>query len=130
MALKTAEQAVHDFAWKYLSSLMDCYETRPMTEVSYPFADFDESDTAFSSTKSGPLAQVSLTVNVWDKESNRKSVSSACYGLIQEIAQATEMYGYFTSMSMSDTTVKISQDTTVTPPVWRGMVTIKVNIGG
>ena len=40
--MRTAEQAIHDAIWKLLSGRLDknVYESRPMNDVVYPFADF------------------------------------------------------------------------------------------
>lgn len=86
--MKTAEQAVHDVIWKRLSPLVNgnIYESRPMKEVGYPFADFEEIQTGFRGTKSGVLSKVSLDFNVWDAEDNRKNVSGICGTAFRESA--------------------------------------------
>jgi len=126
--MKTLEQAIHDYLWKHLSSSMDVYESRPMKEVSYPFADFDNFESRFNDTKTGALGQVTAMVNIWDSENNRKNVSEKSYGLIQAVKDVRSMYDYSVSVHMNGSTVQITQDNTVTPPVWRGIVTIVFDI--
>lgn len=126
--MKTADQAIHDYLWKYLAASVKCYENRPSTEVGYPFADFDEFNSDFKGTKSGALAHISATVNIWGAEDSRGKVSELSYGLMSYAVDAVEMYGYKTSVDIKNSTIKIMQDKTVTPPVWRGMVTIVIDI--
>jgi hypothetical protein len=125
--MKTVEQAIHDYIWKSLATSMPVYEKRPLTEVAYPFADFDDSNTNFEETKSGTLAQVSIIINIWDTEDNRQNVSEKSYELIKS-CQTNTMYGYPTSLRLSNTSINITQDRTVTPPIWRGMITMIFDI--
>lgn len=78
--MKTAEQAIHDILWKHVSHIVNenVYESRPMNEVGYPFADFEDSGTSFTGTKSGALSKVETSLNIWDTENNRKNVSDIC----------------------------------------------------
>jgi hypothetical protein len=126
--MKTADQAVHDYLWKYLSGTMDVYESRPMTDVAYPFADFDDFETGFSPTKSGMLAKVTAVINIWGTEDNRASVSDTAYGLINAVQSVKTMYDFAVSLRPSESSVKVTQDRTVTPPVWRAMVTMVFDI--
>lgn len=131
MKNKTVEQAVHDALWKLSSGLVgagNVYENRPMTEVSYPFIDFQDFTTDFTGTKNGTTARVTGNVNIWDTDGNRQSVSNKASGLVTG-AMATQLaYGYKTSLRAGDTTINIMQDRTVTPPVWRALVTLVFDI--
>ena len=93
---KTAEQAIHDKLWQIVSPLVGgaVYESRPMTDVGYPFADFEDFLSTFTGTKNGTLAQV----------------------------------GYPASMRVSDSAIRVIQDRTVTPPIWRCMVHLEFDI--
>lgn len=128
--MKTAEQAVHDVIWKRLSPLVNgnIYESRPMKEVGYPFADFEEIQTGFRGTKSGVLSKVSLDFNVWDAEDNRKNVSGICGTAFREAQLLRDAYGFRVSLRVQESGIQIMQDRTVKPPLWRGMVTLVFDI--
>ncbi len=128
--MKTAEQAIHDAIWKTLSSTVNgkVYESRPMKEVGYPFADFEESFTGYQGTKSVNLSKVSMSLNIWDTEDNRKNVSDIC-GVVFKLAEnLQEAYGYKVSLCVGDSSIRIIQDRTVSPSLWRGMVNIIFDI--
>jgi 23S rRNA A2030 N6-methylase RlmJ len=126
--MKTVEQAIHDVLWKALSEDLDVYDSRPMTEVKYPFADFEDFNSDFSGTKSGPLTQVTAVINIWDTENNRKNVSDLAHKLMQTAIETHEAYGHKVTARMDESSIKLMQDATVTPSIWRGMVTIIFSI--
>lgn len=128
--MKTAEQAIHDILWKALSSLLPgkVYESRPMTEVGYPFADFEDFGTGYTGTKSGALSQVSVSLNIWDTEDHRRNVSDLCGKVFYEVLAMSEAYGFKVSLRVEESGTRIVQDQTVTPPIWRGMVTLNFDI--
>ncbi len=128
--MKTAEQAVHDVIWKTLSSMVNgnVYESRPMKEVGYPFADFEESYTGYQETKLGNLSKVSMSLNIWDTEDNRKNVSGICGTLFEAAVNLQNAYGYKVSLRTGESSIRIVQDRTVSPSLWRGMVNIIFDI--
>lgn len=128
--MKTAEQAIHDTLWKKLSEMVEgnVHESRPMNDVGYPFADFEDSDTGFTGTKNGTLSRVTINLNVWDKEDNRKNVSGVCGRVMQAAMDMLDAYGYKVSLRMDDANIRIIQDRTVTPSLWRGMVHLVFDI--
>ena len=126
----TAEQAIHDYLWKALSAMLPgrVYESRPMTYVGYPFSDFEDFNTGYTVTKSGVLPQVSISLNIWDAEDNRKNVSDLCENVLNEAMTMSEAYGFRLSLRGQESGLRIVQDRTVTPPVWRGMVNLTFDI--
>lgn len=128
--MKTAEQAIHDILWKSLSAKVDgnIYESRPMNEVGYPFIDFEEFQTDYSGTKSGAIPKVSANLNVWDTEANRKNVSDICGSVFEFSSYLQEAYGFKVSLRVQDSNIRIVQDRTVTPSLWRGIVTLVFDV--
>lgn len=128
--MKTAEQAIHDVLWGAISSLVDgnVYESRPMKEVGYPFSDFEDFQTGYMGTKSGALPRVNANLNIWDTENNRKNVSDICGSIFELASYLQEAYGFKVSLRIQDSSVRIIQDKTVTPPLWRGMVNLLFDI--
>lgn len=128
--MKTAEQAVHDILWSALAEQVDgnIYEDRPMKEVGYPFIDFEEFETRYSGTKSGAISRVTAKLNVWDTEDNRKQVSEICAAAFELSSHLQEAYGFKVSLRIADSGIHIMQDRTVTPPLWRGRVTLVFDI--
>ena len=128
--MKTAEQAVHDMLWKTLSLMVDgnIYENRPMNEVGYPFADFEEFQTDFTGTKTAVLSEVHANLNIWDVEPNRKNVSDICGNLFVSAMSMREAYGFKVSLRIQESSVRIIQDRTVSPPLWLGMVNLVFDI--
>ena len=128
--MKTAEQAIHDMLWSAVSKLVDgnVYENRPMREVGYPFADFEDFQTSYTGTKNGTLSKVSANLNVWDAEDNRKKVSDICGSVFELAAYLHEAYGYKVSLRINDSGIRVIQDRTVTPPIWRGMINLVFDI--
>lgn len=130
--MKTAEQAVHDRLWQMASSLVSgkVYENRPMNEVGYPFADFEDFSNSFTGTKNGTLAQVSAELNFWDVEEKRGNVSEMGNKLFYQAMQLKDAFGYALSLRISDSTIRVLQDRTVAPSLWRCIVHLEFNIGG
>lgn len=128
--MKTADQAIHDNLWKILSFLVDgkVYEDRPMTEVGYPFADFEDFQTSYTGTKHGNISRVSVSLNVWETENERKHVSEICGDLMYRALSMQESYGYKVSLRVNDSDIRIVQDRTVAPPLWRGIVNLIFDI--
>lgn len=128
--MKTAEQAIHDILWKILFHMVDgnIYESRPMKEVGYPFVDFEDFQTNFTGTKSGELSKVSANFNVWDVDDNRKNVSRICSDVFQTALSLHEAYGVKVSLRIRDSSIRIIQDRTLNPPIWRGMVNLVFDI--
>lgn len=128
--MKTADQAVHDILWKILYPKVDgnIYESRPMNEVGYPFADFEDFQTNFTETKTAALPEVHANLNIWDIEPNRKNVSDICGTLFDSMLSITEAYGFKVSLRISGSSIQIIQDRTVSPPLWRGIVNLVFDI--
>lgn len=128
--MKTAEQAIHDILWGAVSNLVNgkVYESRPMKEVGYPFVDFEDFQTSYTGTKSGTLSRVSAVLNVWDTEDNRKNVSNISGSVFELASHLQEAYGHKVSLRVQDSSIRIIQDRTVTPSIWRGMVNLTFDI--
>lgn len=128
--MKTADQAIHDILWKKLSEMVseNVYESRPMNNVGYPFSDFEDSGTNFTGTKNGALSTVTINLNVWDTEKNRKNVSDICTLLLTYAMAIRDAYDYKVSLRINDSSIRILQDRTVNPPVWRGMLSLVFGI--
>lgn len=127
---KTAEQAIHDKLWQIVSPLVGgaVYESRPMTEVGYPFADFEDFLSNFTGTKNGTLARIAADINLWDAKDKRKDVSKAGGSLFVQAMKLKDAFGYKVSMRVSDSTIRVLQDRTVSPPIWRCMVHLEFDI--
>ena len=126
--MKSLDQAIHDKLWLLSAGFVgndNVFEYRPMTEVAYPFIDFQDFQTNFGSTKNGLTATASVTINIWDKEDNRKNVSEICNDLIQQILTTREFFGYPVAIKMSGTNFRIIKDTTVKPYIWRGLINLE-----
>lgn len=128
---KTAEQAVHDALWQIAVSVVgegNVYENRPMSEVPYPFVDFDEFATDYGGTKNGTTATVTASINIWDTEDKRKSVSVAGSSILVTALKLQAAFGHPVCLRMSQSGTRIMQDRTVSPPVWRCMVNLVFEI--
>ena len=126
--MKSLDQAIHDKLWLLSSNFVgkdNVFEYRPMTETAYPFIDFQDFQTNFGSTKNGMTATASVTINIWDKEDNRKNVSNICNYLIRQLLTMHEFYGYPVALKMSGTNFRIIKDTTVKPYIWRGLINLE-----
>lgn len=128
--MKTAEQAIHDILWKKVSSMIggNVHDSRPMNDVGYPFADFEDSDMNFTGTKSGALSKVNIRLNIWDTEDKRKNVSDVCVLLLSAANALQDAYGYKVSLRINDSGIRVIQDRTVEPPLWRGMIDLVFDI--
>lgn len=128
--MKTAEQAVHDILWKFLAPMVNgnIYEARPMNETGYPFADFGGSYINYQGTKLGNLLKVSISLNIWDTEEKRKNVSKLCDTMFGIAVRLPEAYGYKVSLRIGDSGIRIIQDRTVLPSLWRGMLNLVFDI--
>ena len=126
--MKTVEQAIYDIIWKHLSDKMDVYDSRPMKEVAYPFADFEELYTTYTGAKNGATATVTANMNIWNTEYERMKVSAACNGLLLMAMHLNDAYGHKVNLRLGESSITVSQDRTVTPPIWRGMVILTFSI--
>ena len=126
--MKTADQAVHDALWKYLAAKLPVYESRPMKDVRYPFGDFEDFSTGYLATKGRALPQITVNLNIWDKHEKRSNVSAICSHLMDYARGLEKAYGYEVSLRISDSTFTINEDRTVTPSIWRGMVSLVFDI--
>lgn len=128
---KTAEQAIHDALWQITSGVVgagNVYENRPMTDVSYPFVDFEEFSTDYGGTKNGTTATVTASLNIWDTGDKRKSVSDAGSAILVAALKLQVAFGYPVCLRVSQSGTRIVQDRSVTPPVWRCMVNLVFEI--
>lgn len=128
---KTAEQAIHDALWQIATGVVgagNVYENRPMTEVSYPFVDFEEFATDYGGTKNGTTASVTVSLNIWASEDERKSVSDAGSAILVEALKLQAAFGYPVRLRVSQSGTRIVQDRSVTPPVWRCTVNLVFEI--
>ena len=126
--MKSLDQAIHDKLWSVSAGFVgnnNVFEYRPMTETAYPFIDFQDFQTNFGSTKNGLTATASVTINIWDKEDNRKNVSNICNDLIRKLLTIREFYGYPVALKMNGTNFTITKDTTVKPYIWRGLINLE-----
>ena len=126
--MKSLDQAIHDKLWLLSAGFVgnsNVFEYRPMTETAYPFIDFQDFQTNFGNTKNGLTATASVTINVWDKEENRKNISAICNDLIQQLVTMREFFGYPVALKMNGTNFTITKDTTVKPYIWRGLINLE-----
>ena len=126
--MKTAEQAIHDALWKYLAAKLPVYESRPMKDVGYPFGDFADFSTGYLAAKGRALPRITVNLNIWDRYEKRSNVSAVCSRLMDYARGLEEAYGYEVSLRISDSTFIINEDRTVTPSIWRGMISLVFDI--
>lgn len=128
--MKTAEQAIHDVLWGTLSPVVDgrIYESRPVNDVGYAFVDFEDFQTEFMETKGAALPRVYADLNIWDTEKNRKNVSDICGILFRAALSLREAYGFKVSLRVRDSGIRIVQDRTISPSLWRGIVNLVFDI--
>lgn len=128
--MKTAEQALHDSLWDFLSVRLAgrVYESRPMTDAEYPLADFGDFETDYISTKNGNISKVSFSLNIWDTGENRKNVSDVCSEVLNEAMVLSDSYGHRVSLAVNDSGIRITRDKTADPPRWRGSVNLVFDI--
>ena len=126
--MKTAEQAIHDVLWKYLAAKLPVYESRPMKDVGYPFGDFEDFSTGYLAAKGRALPQITVNLNIWDRYEKRSNVSAVCSRLMDYARGLEEAYGYKVSLRISDSTFTVNEDRTVTPSIWRGMISLVFDI--
>jgi hypothetical protein len=128
MANKSLDSAIHDKLWLLSTELVgvgNVYDDRPMSEVAYPFIDFQTFQMGLNGTKNGTTASMSIVLNVWDTADNRKKVSEVASDLIQKLTAEREMFGYPVSLNVSASGMEVVKDTTVTPFIWRGLVRLE-----
>ena len=126
--MKTAEQAIHDALWKYLAAKLPVYESRPMKDVGYPFGDFEDFSTGYLAAKGRALPRITVNLNIWDRYEKRSNVSAVCSRLMDYARGLEEAYGYEVSLRISDSTFTINEDRTVTPSIWRVMISLVFDI--
>ncbi|GAB2022419.1 hypothetical protein RyT2_14930 [Pseudolactococcus yaeyamensis] len=125
---RSLDQAIHDKLWALAAEFVGAnhvFEYRPMSDTAYPFIDFQDFQTNFDGTKNGLTATASATLNVWDTEDKRKSVSDICHEFVHQLSSMRDFYGYPVSLRMGGVRIQITKDITVKPYIWRGLINLE-----
>ena len=93
--MKTREQSILDEMFKRSNALgYQTYDYKPASDTSYPFVEFEDTQTLHSINKSHVLGNVVIVISVWGLHKKRKQVSEMASDLFEQAMQVNTSDGY------------------------------------
>lgn len=100
------------------------YDIRPMSEVGYPFVDFEDSQELHTPTKTDRMGKIPIVLNVWGTHKQRKIVAEMCEKVLLASRDLTSTDWHF-YLDLNNTNTRMMVDTSTNTNLVRGILELE-----
>lgn len=124
--IKTRDQSIFDEMFGRSEKLgFKTYDFKQMSDVPYPFVEFEDTQTIHKPNKTNVKGTVALVLSVWGLQKKRKQVSDMASALFNEALQIDKTVGYSWALNIQSSDIKIMDDLSTNTPLKRAIVTLE-----
>lgn len=129
--MKTREQSIFDEMFKRSNALgYQTYDYKPASATSYPFVEFEDTQTLHSTNKSHVLGNVVIVISVWGLHTKRKHVSEMASALFEQAMQVKTSDGYSWTLDTNASDIQTVTDTSTNTPLKRAIIELNFRLIG
>lgn len=129
--MKAREQSIFDEVYRRSQALgFDTYDYKPASSASYPFVEFEDTQTIHSANKSHVLGNVVMVISVWGLHTKRKQVSDMASALFEQAMQVKMSDNYFWTLDTNSSDIQTVTDTSTNTPLKRAIIELNFRLIG
>lgn len=127
--MKTRDQSIFDEMFKRSLGLkFETYDYKPSDKTSYPFVEFENTETDFNPNKTSIKGTVFLRINVWGLQKKRKQVSDMASQLFNEALKIKQSDNYFWVLDTRQSQIRMLDDTSTNTPLKRAVIELNFRL--
>ena len=122
------EQAVFDALFIECKKICKTYDFKPMTDVPYPFIEFEDTEVFFVPNKTDIRGSVTVNLSVWGLRKKRKVLTDIVNNIFEAALNLRKAGKYSIRLNTKRTTIKFIDDDSTVDPLKRAVLSLEFDL--
>lgn len=122
------EQAIFDTLFIECRKICKTYDFKPMSDVPYPFIEFEDTEVFFVPNKTDIRGSVIINLSVWGLRKKRKELTDIVNKIFDVALDLRKAGKYSIRLNTRKTTIKFIDDDSTVEPLKRAILSLEFDL--